>query len=140
MNDVQPLLTLDILAANAFMAVIGVCVEETLQRVGITVQQDRYNVQLALHEIAVNIVNHAYAGRSDGRIRLVVYYAAESRCVTLELFDTGAGFDPNAVAEPDLDALPEHGLGLMLAYSLMDQVEYTSTDTFNRWRMIKTFK
>ncbi|MBK8028341.1 MAG: ATP-binding protein [Chloroflexi bacterium] len=140
MNDEQPLLTLDIQAVNAFMAVIGVCVEETLQRVGITVQQDRYNVQLALHEIAVNIVNHAYAGRSDGRIRLSVYYAAESRCMTFELLDTGTGFDPNAVAEPDLDTLPEHGLGLMLAYSLMDRVEYTCAGTFNRWRMIKTFK
>ncbi len=140
MNDAQPLLTLDILATNAFMAVIGVCVEETLQRVGITVQQDRYNVQLALHEVAVNIVNHAYAGVTDGRIRLVVYWAAESRCVTLELLDTGVGFDPTAVAEPDLDALPEHGLGLMLAHSLMDRVEYTREGLFNRWRMIKTFK
>lgn len=133
-------ITLEIPAANTFMSVISACIEETLVHVGIAEQQERYNVQLALHEIAVNIVNHAYEGIPNGRIRLSLAFDRADARLMIELLDTGAVFDPSAVQPPDLESLPENGLGLMLAESLLDRVEYARVGNTNRWRLLKTFK
>jgi serine/threonine-protein kinase RsbW len=46
--------------------------------------------------------------------------------ITLRIADYGQSFDPTQVAEPDLDALPESGLGLFIMRSFMDSVFYTA--------------
>jgi serine/threonine-protein kinase RsbW len=44
--------------------------------------------------------------------------------LTIRMTDQGAGFDFDAVPEPDLDSLPEGGLGVFIIKSFMDQVDY----------------
>ena len=48
----------------------------------------------------------------------------QTDCITLRIADYGKSFDPTQVAEPDLDALPESGLGLFIMRSFMDTVFY----------------
>lgn len=44
--------------------------------------------------------------------------------LTLRLKDHGISFDPRTVPAPDLDALPESGMGAFIMMSFMDQVTY----------------
>ena len=44
--------------------------------------------------------------------------------ITLRICDYGKSFDPTQVAEPDLDSLPESGLGLFIMRSFMDTISY----------------
>ena len=48
--------------------------------------------------------------------------------ITIELRDRGAGFDLDNVPEPDLDSLPESGLGIFSMRSMMDEVHYRLGD------------
>jgi serine/threonine-protein kinase RsbW len=45
--------------------------------------------------------------------------------VVITITDYGGSFDPSAVPAPDLDALPEGGLGLFIIESFMDDVVYS---------------
>jgi serine/threonine-protein kinase RsbW len=44
--------------------------------------------------------------------------------LTLRLRDNGMSFDPRTAPFPDLDALPESGMGAFIIMSFMDQVTY----------------
>lgn len=85
-----------------------------------------FNVELALEEVLVNIINHAYAGRG-GDIRLVCGIDDHSWFV-MEISDSGKSFDVTAAPSPDLTADLEGrkigGLGIHFVRSLMDEVNY----------------
>lgn len=97
-----------------------------------------YNLELAIQEVAVNIVNHAYAGQ-EGRIRMQLQLVAQPPQLTIFLHDTGTSFDPMLVPTPHLGELQEHGFGLFLVRELMDEVEYQAGATGNRWKLVKRF-
>jgi anti-sigma regulatory factor (Ser/Thr protein kinase) len=48
----------------------------------------------------------------------------EAGVMRLTIEDYGASFDPLTAQVPDLDALPESGLGIYIMRSLMDEVTY----------------
>jgi len=77
----------------------------------------RMHVVSAVGEAFNNIVLHGYAGRNDGLIEMQI--DTEPDCITVELRDYGASFDLDAVAIPDLDLLPESGLGIFIIKSFM---------------------
>jgi len=92
-------------------------------RVTDEVRQDFDNhVVSAFGEAFNNAAIHAYRGRAPGALEIEVEVG--TREITLRIVDHGAGFDPLSVAEPDLDALPENGLGLFIMRSFMDDVSY----------------
>ncbi|MCE7982987.1 MAG: ATP-binding protein [Caldilinea sp. CFX5] len=97
-----------------------------------------YNLELAIQEVAVNIVNHAYAGQA-GRIRMCLQLSEQPPQLTLWFHDTGGSFDPTQVPAPHLGALQEHGFGLFLVRELMDEVDYQSDATGNCWTLVKHF-
>ena len=77
----------------------------------------------AFGEAFNNTAIHAYDGRSkpgDVEIEVDVGPAA----ITIRLVDYGSGFVLDDVPTPDLDALPESGLGLFIMRSFMDEVTY----------------
>jgi serine/threonine-protein kinase RsbW len=92
-------------------------------------------VELAIHEIWVNVVEHAYAGSADGVVHIDARNVAGG--IEFQLRDQGIGFDPELVAEPDPEALQERGFGLFLVRRLMDEVTYEHTPEGNRWRLVK---
>ena len=91
----------------------------------------------AFAEIYNNIAIHAYARRGGGDVELAVCVDQTHASITVEIRDQGKAFDIAAVAKPDLDALPEGGMGIHIARALLDKVEYEPGPP-NLWRLTKT--
>ncbi|MEL6188114.1 MAG: ATP-binding protein, partial [Myxococcota bacterium] len=53
-----------------------------------------------------------------------VAMSVDPRVLQVEVRDGGHTFVPDDVPEPDLDALPEGGLGLFIIRNFMDEVRY----------------
>ena len=78
----------------------------------------RMQVVTAVSEAFNNIVLHAYAGREDGIIEMNI--RTRLNYISIELRDFGDSFDPDQIPEPDLDRLPESGLGMFIIKELME--------------------
>lgn len=76
----------------------------------------------AFGEAFNNAAIHAYRGAKPGEVVIEVEVAATH--ITIRLFDYGNSFDFEKVPSPDLEALPESGLGLFIIRSFMDEVTY----------------
>ncbi|PLS82941.1 MAG: ATP-binding protein [Chloroflexi bacterium] len=96
-----------------------------------------YNIQLAVHEACTNIVEHAYAGRNDGRIKIALMLDEQPRRLVVDIHDTGGSFDITQAREPNLDDAQIHGYGLFLIRNLMDEMSYTPGPSNNRWHLVK---
>lgn len=88
----------------------------------------------ALGEAFNNIVVHSYRHQA-GDVRIEV--EARPARITVRLYDRGAGFDPRAVRAPDLDALPEGGLGVFIILRAMDEVRWFREGAQNVMVMVK---
>ena len=101
--------------------------------------KDVYSIQLATDEGASNIIEHAYAGRSNGKLELTCIF--ENNKLTITLIDHGKSFDISKVETPDVktDLLNRKigGLGIYLMRKLMDEVRYEATKTGNVLTLIK---
>ncbi|PDV97103.1 ATP-binding protein [Candidatus Chloroploca asiatica] len=134
-------LRLDLPATNKYLNVLGACLDAFIARIE-AVEDARitaYNIELAVNEIVANIIRHAYAEHPGGRVSIVIrlIQEPEPRRLLIELSDTGMAFDPDTVAEPDLDEIQIHGYGLFLARSLMDAVSYIRRQDRNEWSLTK---
>ena len=78
----------------------------------------RMQVLTAVSEAFNNIVLHSYAGRSDGVVEMKIRTSPNR--ISVELRDWGRSFDPTSVPVPDLDSLPESGLGIFIMRELME--------------------
>src|SRR5512143_3046212 len=69
-----------------------------------------YAVQLAADEAASNIIEHAYAGKSDASFEMSVELSGDRLVLTFK--DRGMSFDFSQVKKPDLKAdLSERTIG-----------------------------
>jgi serine/threonine-protein kinase RsbW len=86
-----------------------------------------YQIQLAVDEACANVVSHAYKGMEAGEMG--VSCCLDGRDLVIRVRDWGKGFDPEGVAEPDVNAPLEErafgGLGLFLLKEAMEEVEFT---------------
>lgn len=78
----------------------------------------------AFGEAFNNAAIHSYRGKQPGDV--VIEVDAASTHITIRLLDYGTSFDLAMVPNPDLDALPESGLGLYIMRSFMDEVTYVA--------------
>ncbi len=78
----------------------------------------------AIGEAYNNIVLHGYAGREIGSVRMQIESSFDWMRITIS--DLGASFDPFQAPPPDLEALPESGLGVFIMRSFVDEVSYTA--------------
>jgi len=78
----------------------------------------RMQVVTAVSEAFNNIVLHSYAGREDGIIEMDI--RTRRNHISVELRDFGDSFDPDEIPKPDLDRLPESGLGMFIIKELME--------------------
>jgi serine/threonine-protein kinase RsbW len=69
-----------------------------------------------------NITLHAYDGKPQGEVEIQIDVSSDG--ITVRLMDHGNAFDPSNVPDPDLDALPESGMGLYIMKQFMDEVSY----------------
>lgn len=97
----------------------------------------RTRVVLAMQELLVNIVRHAYAG-AEGHIDVLV----TQRDTTMEVIVTDHAATtftmPREVAAPDPFSLPESGLGLFIIQQAFDTVHHEALAAGNRWTLTKT--
>ena len=123
-----------------YLNVIGASIAALLERVQEISDKAAvtYSIELAVHEICTNIVEHAYKGRT-ARIQVAMHLHEKLRRLVIELIDSGQPFDWSAVAEPDLDVPQEGNYGLFLVRNLVDELDYRREKDENFWRLVKHF-
>lgn len=90
----------------------------------------------AFSEAFNNVVQHAYSAKV-GMVEIDVEIA--TRGLQIAIADRGSGFAIAEVDEPDLESLPEGGLGLMIIRSFMSSVDYERRGDRNVLTMSKAF-
>lgn len=131
---------LDLPGEYRYLSLVGTCICELLQAGTDTpVPEDAvYGIQLAVHEICNNIIEHAY-GNETGRIALVLRLHAARRAFVADLFDSGKPYHAKAIEAPNPDEPREEGYGLFLVHQLMDEVHYDSDAGKNHWQVRKAY-
>ncbi len=89
-------------------------------------EQERLKVELALHEICVNIARYAYPRGRKGEMAVRIWRDSDS--LFIEVRDKGIPFDPIRKRNPDLlvklrRGIPG-GLGVYFFKTLMDGLSY----------------
>jgi len=97
---------------------------------------DRFSAEMvsAVSEIFNNIAIHGFANRPAGDIDIEMTVAGDH--LAIEICDHGAAFDLSQVPKPELDKLPEGGMGIHIAKACVDELDYTPGPP-NVWRMTK---
>ena len=92
----------------------------------------------AFMEIFNNVAIHAYKHTGAGNIEIALTPAGDQ--LIIEIKDTGKPFDIAAVAplpaELDPEALPEGGMGIHIAKTMLDEMTYEPGPP-NLWRLCK---
>jgi serine/threonine-protein kinase RsbW len=76
-----------------------------------------------------NAVIHAYKDLDPGAVEVDMEVFRD--LLRVKISDRGRSFVPDRVPEPDLDALPEGGLGLFIIRNFMDRVQYERVGDIN---------
>lgn len=99
-------------------------------------REPRAALVLAVGELCANSIEHAYDGRGGQPIHVSIR-GFEDRLV-LEVEDFGRAFDAARYVEPDLDTLPDHGLGIHLVHRIADSVDVdVRRERGTRWTLVK---
>ncbi len=147
---------LDIPAEHKFLSVVGMAVATAVELLGDS--SLAYAVQLAIHEVCANAIDHAYAtpdpaNRLAVRLRLdetktavdaSITYAGRPLDVGLLSETLGFTWEPapangqaayvlRHVREPELDQ--ERGRGMFLIWQLVDEVIYMPGTEKNVWQL-----
>jgi len=125
-NDVQ-----EVPQLNAF-------VEEVCEAAGFQ-SEVILQVQLAVEEAVVNVMNYAYPPDTHGDVTVEVQLREAS--VTFAIMDSGKPFDPTTIPEPDITLSATQraigGLGMHLVRQIMDSVTYAREDQLNVLTLVK---
>lgn len=96
----------------------------------------RVSIVLAIQELCVNIVKHAYAGH-PGTIEIEMNHTVEKLiCVFRDQAPTMYTM-PAVIEPPDPLDLPEHGMGMFIIHQAFDSVTYEHSSNGNRWQLEK---
>lgn len=152
---------LDIPADHKFLSVLGTAVSAFVELFADSTLA--YGVQLAVHEVCANAIDHAYDTALSPTTyldnRLHVHLLCTAAEFDVEVMDNGRIFNPQtlpwplptywealdtdngpayrlvSVAEPGLDQ--ERGRGMYLVRQLMDEVIYSPQAGQNLWRLVR---
>jgi anti-sigma regulatory factor (Ser/Thr protein kinase) len=132
-------LTLRLLATPENLRLIRARVRSVTLQLGCT-EDESSEIVLAVNEACMNVIQHAYAGRSDGEIVLNIGNNAGRIEVLLE--DFAAPVDLSGICPRALDELRPGGLGTHFMRTLMDECCYGhAEDGCGNWlRMVKRLR
>ena len=80
-------------------------------------------LELAVTEVATNIIRHAYCGQSGGSVQISARLFPDM--LLIEFVDKGIGFNPKNVPKPEFNGSREGGFGLYIVSQIVDDVIYT---------------
>ena len=99
-------------------------------------------VQLAVEEAVVNVMNYAYPEGRTGFVTVKVM--SDGHELRIVVIDSGVAFDPTSKEKADttlsVEDRPIGGLGIFLVRELMDSINYERVDNRNILMMIKNIK
>ncbi|MBZ0303753.1 MAG: ATP-binding protein [Anaerolineae bacterium] len=96
----------------------------------------RTGLVLAVQELCVNIVEHAYAG-TPGTIEIELDLDADHLSITVHDRATQHYTPPERIEAPDPQSPPEGSLGIFIIHQVFDRVEYEPLENGNRWTLFK---
>jgi serine/threonine-protein kinase RsbW len=82
----------------------------------------RNEMVTAFGEAFNNIVMHGYRDRDDGMLDIEATITHDE--MTLRLSDRGRSVDFESVPSPDLESVPEGGMGIFIIHAMVDEVGY----------------
>jgi serine/threonine-protein kinase RsbW len=82
----------------------------------------RHEIVTAFGEAFNNIVIHGYCDIADGVLEVEADIGTDA--MTLRLIDVGKAVDFGGLRPPDLDSMPERGMGVFMIHALVDEVVY----------------
>jgi sigma-B regulation protein RsbU (phosphoserine phosphatase) len=86
--------------------------------------QDRISlIELAVTEVATNIIRHAYSGQSGATVQVAARLLPEM--LLIEFVDKGKGFIPETIPQPEFDGSRDGGFGLYIVSQIADDVVYS---------------
>jgi serine/threonine-protein kinase RsbW len=100
------------------------CLEELRKRRFLRGDDEEMNLRLVLDEALVNAIKHGNKFSDRKKVTAGLYETATHWALRIE--DEGEGFHPRDVPDPDdpESMLLEHGRGILLMKSIMDDVRY----------------
>lgn len=98
------------------------------------------DIAISVSELVNNAISHGNA--QDDSKKVVVEIDKNCDKVTISVLDEGAGFNPNALADPlaEENLLKEVGRGIFIVKSLMDSVDINPSPHGTKITMTKTIK
>jgi len=97
-------------------------------------------IELAIEELLVNIINYAYPEEQKGSIDIVCE-CRDHKNLIIKVTDYGSHFDLSDTEIPDINASVEDrkvgGLGVFLAQKMLDSIDYERVDDKNVLTLIK---
>lgn len=93
-----------------------------------------YDLNLVLTEAMANAIQHANVSNPAKEVHIEISIVKQQ--LVIKVFDTGQGFDIKQYAEPR-HPLEEHGRGIYLIHTIMDNIAYLPTDNGHVLKMTK---
>lgn len=133
---------LTIPSARRFLGDVRQFVEAHARNAGLP-SDDIEHLKLATDEACTNIMLHAYRGKTDQTIEVIV--TVSTKQITVTLRDHGQTFDWQTYKRPNdlrdsINARRGGGWGIYMMQKLMDKVEYSRTDSSNEVHLIKQLR
>ena len=105
-------------------------------------QDFTFQIQLALEELIVNVINYGHSEENPEGHEIEVEMRSDEEALTIEIVDDGQPFDPlDDAPKPDIDAgiedRPIGGLGVFLVQKMMDEMRYRRDGDRNRLTLVK---
>jgi anti-sigma regulatory factor (Ser/Thr protein kinase) len=107
-------------------------IEAVAERLGIE-PSTALQLQLAVEEAVVNVMDYAYPPDSVGEVSVAT--TSDGQCLKIVITDSGIPFDPTEQEKADISLSVEErqigGLGILLVNEIMDAVSYERKDGKN---------
>ena len=104
---------------------IGENIARTLRHYGGDREKLAYDLNLVLTEAMANAIQHANVGDPAKEVHIEI--SIVERRLYIRVYDFGEGFDIEKYFEPR-HPLDEHGRGIYLIRTIMDEMEYRKTE------------
>lgn len=113
---------------------IGENIAQTLRDYGGDREKLAFDLNLVLTEAMANAIHHANEGDPGKEVHIEISIA--SKRLIIRVFDFGSGFDLQQYIKPS-HPLDEHGRGMYLIHTIMDEISYDPTEQGHVLKMVK---